>query len=245
MSFPVNCISCHMCQNICFWIVHFCWEFLSEFPKHWYLLRHLFISVQFMRLGEPTLCVFLQFCTSSIVLLTSCVNTMHCVFQQCELLCICADIPWNLCTLPGWVSGIADRHQEGGKAWNQLLRFLTHHPHRIVEGNRATFKSDSSSATKNLLDKAVRLLVQQVQPVFLLPLHYHHHHHHQHHDCESKSAVWPGRDDQGGRQRPTWEIKRRTDRPTGRFAKIRETQQFVIVLNLSTMYLCSPTSKVI
>ena len=164
MSFSANCISCHMCQNICFWIVHFCWEFLSEFPKHWYLLRHLFISVQFMRLGEPTLCVFLQFCTSSIVLLTSCVNTMHCVFQQCELLCICADIPWNLCTLPGWVSSIADRHQEGGKAWNQLLRFLTHHPHRILEGNRATFKSDSSSATKNLLDKAVRLLVQQVQP---------------------------------------------------------------------------------
>ena len=66
MSFSANCISCHMCQNICFWIVHFCWEFLSEFPKQWYLLRHLFISVQFMRLGEPTLCVFLQFCTSSL-----------------------------------------------------------------------------------------------------------------------------------------------------------------------------------
>ena len=169
MSFSANCISCHMCQNICFWIVHFCWEFLSEFPKQWYLLRHLFISVQFIRLGEPTCVCFcnsvLLFCIL-IVLLTSCVNTMHCVFQQCELLCICADIPWNLCTLPGWVSSIADRHQEGGKAWNQLLRFLTHHPHRIVEGNRATFKSDSSSATKNLLDKAVSLLVQQVQPVF-------------------------------------------------------------------------------
>ena len=217
MSFSANCISCHMCQNICFWIVHFCWEFLSEFPKQWYLLRHLFISVQFMRLGEPTLCVFLQFCTSSLYSY-SFVDFLR------EHHALCIPAMWTSVYLC-WhslkfvhVTRLAERHR-----WP---------PSRGWEGLKSVVAiSKSSSSSSHCWGEQGNFQIRFFITNTIT--------------SASKSAVWPGRDDQRGRQRPTWEIERRTDRPTGRFAKIRETQQFVIVLNLFMMYLCSPTSKVI